>query len=163
MVDEYSKNIDMQDIGLFWQLTIKTINDLKIVGNENIILEMYIMQLVHLKKIDTEKEISQSNIENDRYSKQKSLVGENIKEENLESNLSTQIKNQLKNTDQIKKSNKKFFSPVTNKNKIEIISFQDLIEKANKEKEVELKFDLERNVKLVSFNKEKLTLVLTKN
>ena len=29
MVDEYSKNIDMQDIGLFWQLTIKTIDDLK--------------------------------------------------------------------------------------------------------------------------------------
>ena len=49
MVDEYSKNIDMQDIGLFWQLTIKTIDDLRIVGNENLTLEMYIMQLVHLK------------------------------------------------------------------------------------------------------------------
>ena len=29
MIDQYSKNIDMQDIGLFWQLTIKTIDDLK--------------------------------------------------------------------------------------------------------------------------------------
>ena len=27
MVDEYSKNIDMQDIGLFWHLTIKTIDE----------------------------------------------------------------------------------------------------------------------------------------
>ena len=62
MVDEYSKNIDMQDIGLFWQLTIKTIDDLRIVGNENLTLEMYIMQLVHLKNIDERKEIS--NIEN---------------------------------------------------------------------------------------------------
>ena len=26
----------MQDIGLFWQLTIKTIDDLRIVGNENL-------------------------------------------------------------------------------------------------------------------------------
>ena len=43
MVEEYSKNIDMQDIGLFWQLTIKTIDDLRIVGNENLTLEMYIM------------------------------------------------------------------------------------------------------------------------
>ena len=42
----------MQDIGLFWQLTIKTIDDLRIVGNENLTLEMYIMQLVHLKNID---------------------------------------------------------------------------------------------------------------
>ena len=38
MIDEYSKNIDMQDIGLFWQFTIKTIDDLKIVGNENLAL-----------------------------------------------------------------------------------------------------------------------------
>ena len=55
MIDEYSKNIDMQDIGLFWQLTIKTIDDLRIVGNENLTLEMYIMQLVHLKNLDEKK------------------------------------------------------------------------------------------------------------
>ena len=45
LIDQYSKNLDMQDIGLFWQLTIKTIDDLRIVGNENLTLEMYIMQL----------------------------------------------------------------------------------------------------------------------
>ena len=46
---QFSKNLDMQDIGLFWQLTIKTIDDLKVVGNENLTLEMYIMQIIHLK------------------------------------------------------------------------------------------------------------------
>ena len=55
MVEDYSKNIDMQDIGLFWQLTIKTIDDLRIVGNENLTLEMYIMQLVHLKNLEEKK------------------------------------------------------------------------------------------------------------
>ena len=48
MIDQYSKNIDMQDLGLFWQLTIKTIDDLRIVS-VNLTLEMYIMQLIHLK------------------------------------------------------------------------------------------------------------------
>jgi len=158
MVDEYSKNIDMQDIGLFWQLTIKTIDDLRIVGNENLTLEMYIMQLVHLKNIETKKEISHNNIENDGNLKQKSLVGENMKEENLETNLSTQVKNQLKNTDQIKKNPIKNLSPEISKTKIEITSFQNLIDQANKEKEVELKFDLERNVKLVNFNKGKIDI-----
>ncbi len=158
MVDEYSKNIDMQDIGLFWQLTIKTIDDLKIIGNENLTLEMYIMQLVHLKNIETKKEISQNDIENKGDLKQKSLAGENIKEENLEVNLSTQIKNQLKNTDQVKKNPIKNLSPEISKTKIEITSFQDLIDQANKEKEVELKFDLERNVKLVSFNSGKIDI-----
>ena len=56
IVEEFSKNIDMQDIGLFWQLTIKTIDDLRIVGNENLALEMYIMQLAHLKDLDEKKE-----------------------------------------------------------------------------------------------------------
>jgi len=158
LVDEYSKNIDMQDIGLFWQLTIKTIDDLRIVGNENLTLEMYIMQLVHLKSIETKREISDQGIENNGNLKQKSLVGENIKEDNLEINLSTQVKNQLKNTDQIKKNPIKKLSPEINKAKIEITSFQDLIDQANKEKEVELKFDLERNVKLVSFNKGKIDI-----
>jgi len=158
MVDEYSKNIDMQDIGLFWQLTIKTIDDLRIVGNENLTLEMYIMQLVHLKNIETKKEIYDHNIENNSNLKQKSLVGENIKEDNLETNLSTQVKNQLKNTDQIKKNPIKNLSPEATKTKIEITNFQDLIDQANKEREVELKFDLERNVKLVSFNKGKIDI-----
>ena len=51
-INEYSKNLKMNDIAIFWQLTLKTIDDLKIVSNENLTLEMYLMQLIHLKKID---------------------------------------------------------------------------------------------------------------
>ena len=155
MVHEYSKNIDMQDIGLFWQLTIKTIDDLRIVGNENLTLEMYIMQLVHLKNIENKTEVYENNVQEGKSSRENNLVSENKIEENLEQNLSTQIKNQLKNTDQIKKNPIKDMSP---KAKVEIKNFQDLIDLANKEKEVELKFDLERNVKLVSFNKGKIDI-----
>ena len=68
MVDEYSKNIDMQDISLFWQLTIKTIDDLKIIGNENLTLEMYIMQLIHLKSIDKKKDDSKIEINTNKIS-----------------------------------------------------------------------------------------------
>ena len=38
LIDKHTKNLDMQDIGLFWQLTIKTIEDLKIVSNESLTL-----------------------------------------------------------------------------------------------------------------------------
>ena len=157
MVDEYSKNIDMQDIGLFWHLTVKTIDDLKIVSNENLSLEMYIMQLIHLKNIENKKEILNANVDNKNDLNPKDLIGGNLKEENTESNLSTSIKNQLKNTEQVKKNPIKTFSSETNKI-IEITSFQNLIDLANKEKEVELKYDLERNVKLVSFNKGKIDI-----
>ena len=151
MVDQYSKNIDMQDIGLFWQLTIKTIDDLKIVGNENLTLEMYIMQLVHLKDIDEKKEL---NIESEiKSSSNEGVSGKKIDSKSLETNLPNQIKNQLKNTNQIKSNPIKDLTVKNQNNKIEITSFQNLIEKAHIEKEIELKYDLERNVKLVSFNK----------
>jgi len=152
MVDEYSKNIDMQDIGLFWQLTIKTIDDLRIVGNENLTLEMYIMQLIHLKNIDERKEISKIENSNLSQSNEK-LVGKKIDDKSLETNISNQIKNQLKNTNQIKTSPAKNATKDNQGTRIDITSFQDLIDQANKEKEIELKYDLERNVKLVNFNK----------
>jgi DNA polymerase III subunit gamma/tau len=157
MVDEYSKNIDIQDIGLFWQLTIKTIDDLRIVGNENLTLEMYITQLIYLKNIDERKETTkiENNVNN---ASSEELIGEKIDDEPLETNMPTQVKNQLKSIDQIKTNPLKSSIKDNQETKIEITSFQDLIDLANKEKEIELKYDLERNVKLVSFNKGKINI-----
>ena len=155
MVEDYSKNIDMQDIGLFWQLTIKTIDDLRLVGNENLTLEMYIMQLVHLKNLEEKKEKDENDISlinPESYSEKK--IDEIKSNEN-----NNKVKNQLKNTNQIKTSPlKKNLLDENEKLKIEITSFQDLIKKANDDKEIELKYDLERNVKLVSFNRGKMDI-----
>ena len=152
MVDQYSKNIDMQDISLFWQLTIKTIDDLKIIGNESLMLEMYIMQLTHLKNIDDRKvALPSDNMSNKIL--EDNLIGKKNEDKLIENNAPNQIKNQLKSIDQIKTNPIKNLFKENQSAKIEIKSFKDLIDKANKEKEIELKYDLERNVKLVSFNK----------
>ena len=99
MIESYSKNIGMQDIGLFWQLTIKTIDDLRIVGNENLTLEMYIMQLVHLKNLDEKKEIlSKTSILNEN---DKNFSEKKIEDIPKDLNLNNQTKSQLKNTNQI--------------------------------------------------------------
>ena len=156
LIEKKKKNIDMQDVGLFWQLTIKTIEDLKVVGNENLTLEMYIMQLVHLKTLDynadklvekgipIKQDVNQSEI--------KTI------EKTTDINTPDRVKSQLKNTNQIKTSPIKNLNNQNEKTKIEITSFQDLIDRSNLEKEIELKFDLERNVKLVSFNKGKIDI-----
>ena len=158
MIETYSKNIDIQDIGLFWQLTMKTLDDLRIIGNENLILEMYVMQLTHLKSIGMPRETLENNQNVSTENLKDNLIGEKIEEKKIENNVSTQIKNQLKNTEQIKSSPIKNLSSQNKGSKIEITSFQDLITIANKEKEIELKYDLERNVKLVSFNKGKIDI-----
>ncbi len=158
MIDQFSKNIDMQDIGLFWQLTIKTIDDLRIVGNENLTLEMYIMQLVHLKNLDEKKDVEKES--ENPFQEEESLNKKKVvtAEKDLEKSLSNKAKNQLKSTNQIKTSPIQNYSDQNKKSKIEIVSFQDLINLADKEKEIELKYDLERNVKLVSFNTGKIDI-----
>ena len=156
MVEQYSKNIDMQDLGLFWQLTIKTIDDLRIIGDENLTLEMYVMQLIHLRNLDNTNEIiNENNIQSEKKS---NLSGKKLDEKNLETNLSNQAKNQLKNINQVKTNPVKSLSGDDNISKFEITNFQNLILKANQEKEIELKYDLERNVKLVSFNRGKIDI-----
>ncbi len=162
LLEQYSKNIDMQDIGLFWQLTLKTLDDLNLVGNENLTLEMYLMQLVHLKNIQNQKNIPLD--ENHRNSNQ-NLKGSELSVEKNEKNFKGEVTNQLKNTDQIKMSpiNKRNINTEDTNNKINIRSFQELIDQATKHKEIELKYDLERNVKLVSFNRGKIEISFNEN
>ena len=156
MIDQFSKSIEMEDIGVFWQLTLKTIDDLRIVGNENLLLEMYVMQLIYIKKIDIKNEISDG--EETRLNNSDNISERVVDDINPETNLSNKIKSQLKNIDQVKTNPIKNLQNETLKSKIEIKSFQDLIEKEIKEKEIELKYDLERNVKLANFSKGKINI-----
>ena len=158
LINEYSKNLDSQDLGIFWQLTIKTMDDLRIIGNENLTLEIYIMQLMHIKNIDQKPE-STSNL----YSKKESIVSKKIStpnsDEQDDKKIKSVYKNQLKNTDQIKTNfEKKPELQSEASNSLALKTFEDLIKVVTRDKEVELKYDLERNVKLVSFTPGKMNI-----
>ena len=158
LIDAYSKNLNSQDLGIFWQLTIKTIDDLKIVGNENLALEMYVMQLMHLKSIDQREEIlNESHSNSDSLSLKKNILSETSVSDDLK--IKEVFKNQLKSTDQIKTKLEK--NPELKSKTLksfEIKKFEDLIQITAEEKEVELRYDLERNVNLVSFNPGKINI-----
>ena len=59
LIEQNSSKLSIQDLGLFWQLTLKTIEDLKIVSSEIIALEMFVIQLIHIKNIAQENERSE--------------------------------------------------------------------------------------------------------
>ena len=154
LIENYSKNISIQDLGIFWQLTIKTIEDLKIVANENLALEMYLMQLAHLKNIEEfqEEKIQNKNSENEILLKAKD-VNDNEKHDIKKTT------NQLKSTNQIKENIKNIPELKSNNNqRLLINNFEDLVVVSDKKKEVELKFDLERNVNLISFKNGKIDI-----
>ena len=155
LIEKNSNNLDTKDLTLFWQLTLKTIEDLKIVSSEQLALEMYLLQLMHIKGIE-ETDIITNNFDkniNDPVNQQK-IIEEN-EQEKSSSNLTKQ---QLKNVEQIKVlKDKNSISDNENK-KFDIRSFSDLILIAGKEKDVELKYDLERNVKLIKFEFGKIDI-----
>ena len=157
LIEQYSKNLNMQDLGLFWQLTIKTIEDLKVVSNENLALEMYVMQLMHLKNIEKSEEVFSNDQRLENNQNFKTL--DKTDEENENKKMSSPIKNQLKSTDQVKTNLiKNPDQKIKLENNIQINSLEDLIRVAEKEKEIELKYDLERNVRLVSFKRGKIDI-----
>ncbi len=153
LIEKNSENLNMQDLGLFWQLTLRTIDDLKVVSNEEIALEMFLMQLMHLKGLED-------------YSHEKPFekVGEiesQIKKKNIEKTKPVNFtKDQMKSTEQIKvlTSNQEQSS-----GNFQVKSFLDLINLAEKNKELELKYDLERNVKLVNFEDGKIDINFNEN
>ena len=158
LIDAYSKNLDSQDLGIFWQLTIKTIDDLRFIGNENLALEMYIMQLMHLKNIDQRGESSKEFYANGESLTLKKTTLPEINK-STDTMINNEHKNQLKNIAQVKTNPIK--SPEYQSEQLEYLeikTFENLIQVITKEKEVELKYDLERNVNLVSFVRGKINI-----
>ena len=156
MINEYSKNLDSQDIGIFWQITLKTMDDLRVVGNENLTLEMYVMQLMHVKSIGYKDDMIEEASSNGDALGSKIISST---DDNDDKKIKSVFKNQLKSTEQIKenlvKSPELKSKPLQNST---IKTFHDLVRTANEEKEVELKYDLERNVRVVSFVPGKINI-----
>ena len=158
LIDQYSKNLDTQDLGIFWQLTIKTIDDLRIVVNEGITLEMYIMQLMHLKNISQMDELKIENKYNNDILQTKNDIVKNLDDVEEKKTISN-FKNQLKSTDQIKSNTENNIKLNSSEfSKLEIKKFEDLLKIATTNKEVELKYDLERNVRLINFSEGKINI-----
>ena len=113
---------------------------------------------MHLKSIDQKLENN-----TDLHSSDESLKPKNISSSNNDEQDNKKIKSvyksQLKSTDQIETNLAK--SPELKSrpsNFIAVKNFRDLIQLATTEKEVDLKYDLERNVKLVSFTPGKMNI-----
>ena len=157
LIEKGCKNLKMEDIGLFWQLTLKTIEDLKIVPNERVALEMYLMQLIHINSIE-DQENEKIFVQNDHdLAKPKKIQTE---EKTNDEKISNSPKDQMKSMDQLKIIREKEKS---DDEKFKITSFSQLLDISEKKKEIELKYDLERNVKLVSFEQGKIDINFNEN
>ena len=140
-IQNLNLNIEPETLIIFWEFTIKFIEELKIVSNQNISIEMFIYRLVHLKGYRKNSEFEK----NENVITPNKLNNENLK--NIVSNDNSTV-NQIKNITQQEEPKIK---KEKNNEILSINSFEDLIHTCLKKKEMMLKYELETHVNLVSF------------
>ena len=155
MIKEISKNIDNEVLILFWQFTIKVLEELDIVSNQNISIEMFLIRLIYLSSFKP-KERSLKKEDSSKYLKK-------ADETNIISNFKTETINQIKNVVQEEKDKPQVQLEVKDEKKILINSFDDLLKVCNEKKEMKLKYELEKNVSLVSFDNHRLEISFNDN
>ncbi len=160
-IKEIAQNLNSETLILFWQFTIKALDELDIVFNQNLSIEMFLIRLIHLKKItNISKLIEQNNDVNEIKSKEEtdSVI------QNLKTNNDEQLDLQNKTVDQIKNFTQEKLSEQTNKKKtLTIRSFDDLLDTCSLKKEAKLKYELEKNINLVSFENHRIEISFNEN
>ena len=141
-----SKNIDNQALILFWQFTIRTIDELDIVSNQNLAIEMFLIRLVHIHS-EKSKNYHSKNFEQSIHHEKKIVT--DLKRETID---------QIKNVTQEKKITKESQTEVKAEKNISINSLNELLETCISNKEIKLKYELEKNVNLVSFEKNRIEI-----
>ena len=155
MIDVISKNVKTETLILFWQFTLKTLEEDKILTNPLLGLEMLVIRLLHLREMPAYEDLINESSSNqiDEIPMQKKV----IKKENEITQIS---KNQIKNTTQTKSELSLNPKDLDNKN---IKSFEGLIKLASETKEIHLKYDLENNVNLIKFSERKIDISFNEN
>ena len=115
-IKEISENIDEQVLILFWQFTLKTVEELDIVLNQNLSIEMFLIRLMYL--VSPDLKAKEANNNNSKKS---------VENKDTLSDIKTDTVNQIKNVSQEKKINLELQSEIKAEGNVLIGSFDKLL------------------------------------
>ena len=144
-IKNISNQIQPDVLILFWQFSIKSLEELDIVSNQHLSIEMFLIRLMHLSSVKQVKQIDTKHKEENSTSK-------------IEIKTETKIIDQIKNISQEEKKNPEIQTEVKAEIKTQINSFDELIATCTSKRELKLKFELEKNVNLVKFEKNRIEI-----
>ena len=144
-IKSISNKVESDVLVLFWQFAISSLEELDIVSNQHLSIEMFLIRLMHLQSVKPQKKIEPEA--------EKRVTNEI--EENKSSN---KIIDQIKNISQEEKNKPQAQTEIKAENKILINSFDDLLLVCSEKKEIKLKYELEKNVNLVKFEKNRIEI-----
>ncbi|WP_075520299.1 DNA polymerase III subunit gamma/tau [Candidatus Pelagibacter communis] len=158
-IKNLSNSVDNRSLLLFWEYSVNILSEINLVSNQHLAVEMFLIRLMYLKKevLGT----SDNSILSNDGNKNKDQINENYVK-----NLYKDINNN-KTIDQIKFSSQEeekiSIDDKKISNKTEINSFSDLISVCVSKKEIELKYELENNVNLISFKNNNIEISFNDN
>ncbi|MDC0947439.1 DNA polymerase III subunit gamma/tau [Candidatus Pelagibacter sp.] len=162
-IKEISQNVKNEILILFWQFCVKSLSELEIVSNQHLSIEMLLIRLIHLKDI---KNINSENIKNENITKtnikSKLIQNKNERDDLFDLKDKASSIGQMKSIIQEKNIEEEKNEDIDNKKNI-INSFEQLIEFCSLKKEMKLKYELEKNVNLVSFEKQRIEISFNEN
>ncbi|WP_440647173.1 DNA polymerase III subunit gamma/tau [Candidatus Pelagibacter sp. HIMB1521] len=144
-IKNISNQIQPDVLILFWQFSIKSLEELDIVSNQHLSIEMFLIRLMHLSSVKQVKQLDTKPKEENSTSK-------------IEIKTETKIIDQIKNISQEEKKNPEIQTDVKAELKTQINSFDELISVCTRKRELKLKFELEKNVNLVKFEKNRIEI-----
>ena len=153
-ISEISKKVDTKVLLNFWQFTLKTLEEIDLVSNQNLSIEMFLVRLIYLSHI-THNNKESLMIDHSNNKSAELNLNEEKKFENKDNENTNKTVSQIKNIFQEEKSKK------INEEKIN--SFEDLIKICVEKKELHLKYELETNVNLVSFKNQRIEISFNEN
>jgi DNA polymerase-3 subunit gamma/tau len=149
-IKNISNKVEADVLVLFWQFAISSLEELDIVSNQHLSIEMFLIRLMHLQSVKIQKKIEPET---------EKRVSNEI-EKNIKSN---KIIDQIKNISQEEKNKPQAKTEIKTENKIFIKSFNDLLFLCSDKKEIKLKYELEKNVNLVKFEKNRIEISFNDN
>ena len=153
-IKDISSQVDAEVLILFWQFAISSLEELDIVSNQHLSIEMFLIRLMHLSSIKLKK-ISDFNTDE---SLESAVVPKQTDIENV-----TQAIDQIKNIAQEKKIKPEIETEIKAIDKSLINSFNDLLDACSEKKEIKLKYELEKNVNLVKFERNRIEISFNDN
>ncbi len=144
-IKSISNKVESDVLVLFWQFAISSLEELDIVSNQHLSIEMFLIRLMYLQSVKLQKKI-----ETETEKRATNEIEENI--------TSNKIIDQIKNISQEEKNKPQVQTEIKAENKILINSFDDLLLICSEKKEIKLKYELEKNVNLVKFEKNRIEI-----
>ena len=156
-IKDISNQVDSEVLILFWQFAISSLEELDIVSNQHLSIEMFLIRLMHLSSIKFNKNLDQEE-SNDVLDNHKA------KEENKKDfDDNSRTVNQIKNIAQEEKQKPEVKPEIKAIDKNLINSFDDLLSVCTSKKEIKLKYELEKNVNLVKFERNRIEISFNDN